>query len=71
MARFATCYRAAEDFTAFAVVVRAAENPTANVFAHTLFGAARFLLLRLLQVHCPSSATAAENLEGPSGVFDA
>lgn len=50
MARFAASYRAAEDFTAFALVVRAAEDRTADVFPHTLFGAARFLLLRLLQV---------------------
>lgn len=50
MARFASHYRAAEDFTAFALVVHAAEDHNADVFPHTLFGAARFLLLRLLQV---------------------
>ena len=53
VARFAASYHAAEDFTAFVLVVRAAEDRTADVFPHTLFGAARFLLLRLLQVHHP------------------
>ena len=48
--RFTTSYHAAEDLTAFALVVRAAEERTADMFPHTLFGAARFLLLRLLQV---------------------
>ena len=50
MARFAMSYHAAEDFTAFALVARAAEDKTADIFPHTLFGAARLLLLRLLQV---------------------
>lgn len=51
MGRFAAHYRAAEDFTAFALIVHAAEGSgPSDVFPHTLFGAARFLLLRLLQV---------------------
>lgn len=51
MDRFAQHYRAAEEFTAFALLVRAAEaGGVSNVYPHTVFGAARFLLLRLLQV---------------------
>jgi hypothetical protein len=60
IARFLTSYHAAEDFTAFALVVRAAEDRSADVFPHTLFGAARFLLLRLLQVPHPQLPTFAK-----------
>lgn len=56
MARFALHFGSAEDFTALALLVRSQEDLQFDAHPATLFSAARFLLLRLLQAEHGGSA---------------
>ena len=50
LAAFAERYAVAEMYQAYALIHKAAHEPFHSIFGATLFNAARFLLMRLLQV---------------------
>ena len=65
LAAFAERYAVAEMYQAYALIHKAAHEPFHSIFGATLFNAARFLLMRLLQVSpgaagqaCPAACCA-------------
>ena len=65
LAAFAERYAVAEMYQAYALIHKAAHEPFHSIFGATLFNAARFLLMRLLQVRpgavrqlCPAACCA-------------
>ena len=65
LAAFAERYAVAEMYQAYALIHKAAHEPFHSIFGATLFNAARFLLMRLLQVSpgavwqsCPAASCA-------------